>query len=153
MAQRRGFGASAPRRCTLTRGRNSSAFWASCLRVWIGKSGSRGSEREGGREEWIRFVSDPVSQQKRAGECRRPPPPRPTPREVGPRGNSPAVCQLRGEQTQLNRLCRFIRNAPPARFGTQYRVARLPTYIPHFLRSFLLKAARAREVRLGRAEP
>ena len=49
MAQRRGFGASAPRRCTLTRGRNSSAFWASCLRVWIGKSGSRGSGREGGR--------------------------------------------------------------------------------------------------------
>ena len=82
-----------------------------------------------------------------------PPPPRPTLREVGPRGNSSAVCQLRGEQTQLIRLCRFIRNAPPARFGTQYRVARLPTYIPHFLRSFLLKATRAREVRLGRAGP
>ena len=126
---------------------------ASCLRVWIGKSGSRGSRREGGREEWIRFVSDPVSQQKRAGECRHQPTPRPTVREVGPRGNSSAVCQLRGEQNHLDRLCRFIRNAPPARFGTQYRVARLPTYIPHFLRSFLLKAARAREVRLGRAGP
>ena len=50
--ERRGFGADAPRRCTLTRGRNSSAFWASCLRVWIGKSGSRGSGgREGGVDQ------------------------------------------------------------------------------------------------------
>ena len=136
--ERRGFGADAPRRCTLTRGRNSSAFWASCLRVWIGKSGSRGSGgREGGVDQ-IRIRSGFTT--KESGRVP-PPSPLPTPREVGPRGNSPAVCQLRGEQTQLNRLCRFIRNAPPARFGTQYCVAHLPTYIPHFLRSFLLNAA------------
>ena len=71
--ERRGFGADAPRRCTLTRGRNSSAFWASCLRVWIGKSGSRGSGREGGRSGsdsyQIRFHNK--RERESAAACRR----------------------------------------------------------------------------------
>ena len=132
--ERRGFGADAPRRCTLTRGRNSSAFWASCLRVWIGKSGSRGSGREGGRSGsdsyQIRFHNK------------------------GERASAAAPNAARA-RTERKFFCSLLtsRRTNPTRPTVQIHskctsseiwdtISRCPPpHIPHFLRSFLLKAA------------